>query len=252
MRKVASTIVCASQAALLIISMAYPSAQAADLSDERPQHWNYYKEDEPMGGKTYMAQIASLNQVSFSFPYQGRQHAVLTLRTHPQYGKGVILSLQKGQFLCSSYDGCKVAVRFDEGKTSHYSATGAADHSADTIFIDNYERFVSHMLKAGMLRISATVYHEGSPVFEFNIADFDKEAYIPSTGRSGAERGSENLLNACLKEAHDDYIESRKESCSSAGSSLGDGSCNLSTHASALLEKYYKQDQELCAKRFKS
>lgn len=131
-----------------------------------------------MGGTAFAAQVVSKNSLDFSFPYQGNQKAALTLRTHPRNGKDVFVTLEKGQFICSGYDGCYVSIRFDEGQTSKYSANGTADYSTNTIFISNYDRFLSNMMKAKTARISANVYQEGSPVFEFNVADFDKKAYL--------------------------------------------------------------------------
>jgi len=56
----------------------------------------------------------STNTASFGFPYQGVQHTLLFLRGHPRHGQDVILKIEKGQFQCSSYDGCTVLVRFDD------------------------------------------------------------------------------------------------------------------------------------------
>lgn len=229
----------------LILCITCSFAQAADLPGERLQYWHYYKEDDPMGGTDYTAQLSSRNTVSFDFPYQGEQRGILTLNTHPRYGKRVALSLENGQFLCSNYDGCRVQVRFDEGKAATYSATGAADYSTETIFLDGYDRFLSHLLRSSTLRVSANVYHEGSPVFEFYVAGFDREAYLPASERSGERRKKKNLLEACLKKAHDDYVSSRAKLCQGSGS-IGTGSCSLSHGSSELLEKYYKQDKELC------
>lgn len=142
--------------------------------------WYYSQDKDPMGnGTTYFAIVRSTNTVSFDFPYSGPQRGMLTLRTHPRYGKDLILSIEKGQFLCPSYDGCTVLVRFDDGKASRYSAAGAADKSTETLFIRNYSRFAGQMLKAKRVRVSAEVYQEGSPVFEFDVSGFDVAKYRP-------------------------------------------------------------------------
>lgn len=117
--------------------------------------------------------------VKFDFPYSGKQHATLTLRTHPRHGKDIILTIEKGQFLCHSYENCIALVRFDDQKASNYSAIGPADNSTETIFIRTYSRFVGNMLKSQRVRISANVYQEGSPVFEFDVSDFDQNKYKP-------------------------------------------------------------------------
>ena len=90
-----------------------------------------------------------------------------------------MFSLEKGQILCNSYDGCSVLVRFDNEKATNYSATAAADNSTEIIFIDNYSKFVEKMIKAKRVLISADIYQQGAPVFEFDVSGFDKEKYKP-------------------------------------------------------------------------
>lgn len=143
--------------------------------------WEYRQGGDPMGqGASYSASVQSTNTVSFDFPYSGPQHATLTLRTHPRHGKDVILRIERGQFLCRSYDGCNVLVRFDDSEAQTYSANGPADQSTEVLFIENYPRFVAGMLKASRVRISAEVYQEGVPVFEFDVSGFDVAKYRPT------------------------------------------------------------------------
>lgn len=142
--------------------------------------WSYSQDEDPMGkGSTQFAQVTSSNVVLFDSPYGGPQHGALTLRTHPRHGKDVILSIERGQFLCRSYEDCNVLVRFDDQKAATYSGVGAADNSTETIFIRNYPRFVASMLKANRVRISAEIYQEGAPVFEFDVTGFDEAKYKP-------------------------------------------------------------------------
>jgi len=131
-------------------------------------------------GTTYSAIVQSTNTVNFDFPYRGSQHATLTLRTHPRYGKDVIFSIERGQLLCNSYDGCNVLIRFDDGQAQTFSASGPSDNSTEMLFIRNYYKFVAGMLKAELIRISAQVYQEGSPVFEFDVRGFDSSRYRPA------------------------------------------------------------------------
>ena len=128
-------------------------------------------------GTTQHAIVQSTNTVEFGFPYAGPQHGMLGLRTHPRHGKDVIFKIERGQVLCRSYEDCTVLVRFDDGKAQRYSGVGAADNSTETIFIRNYSRFVSAMMKAKTMRIAAEVYQEGAPVFEFDVSGFDEAKY---------------------------------------------------------------------------
>lgn len=162
-----------------------PSSPASELiSSPEPvvpySQWLYAHDADPMSkGIRYSALVLSSNTVNFDFPYSGKQHAMLTLRVDPRYGKDVIFSIEKGQILCHSYEDCMVLVRFDDGKASNYTAVGAADNSTETIFIRNYGRFVESMLKAKKVRISTNIYQEGAPIFEFDVSGFDQNKYKP-------------------------------------------------------------------------
>lgn len=140
--------------------------------------WSYDHDTDPMGkGTTYSAQVISSNTVSFKSPYDGPQHGAMMLRTHPRFGKDVILVIERGQFLCRSYEDCNVLVRFDDKNAVTYSAVGPSDGSSNHIFLRNYSRFVGSMLKAKRVRIAAEIYQEGSPVFEFDVTGFDEAKY---------------------------------------------------------------------------
>lgn len=140
--------------------------------------WHYsFDEDQMNGKKTFWANIESANKINFDFPYAGEQRGRLTLRTHPRYGKDVILSISKGQFLCS-YDGCSVLVRFDEGQPVRFSASEPADNDTTTLFIRGYSNFMAHMMKAKRVRIEAVFYQEGNQVFDFNVGGFDADKYL--------------------------------------------------------------------------
>ncbi len=142
--------------------------------------WNYHQSDDEMSkGIIYQAYVLSTNKVNFDFPYSGAQHGTLILRTHPRYGKDIIFKIERGQILCASYDGCTVLVRFDDEESVKYSAATASDNSTETIFIQNYSKFVGKMLKAKKVRIAANIYQENAPVFEFDVSDFDQNKYKP-------------------------------------------------------------------------
>lgn len=163
-----------------VTSTTSPSASAPS-TPEAPaagSQWSYAQRPDDMSkGTISEASVRSTNTVNFRFPYAGEQHGTLTLRTHPRYGKDVIFSIEKGQIPCPSYQPCTVLIRFDDGQAVRYSAAGPEDNSTETVFIRDYNGFVSRMLKAKTVRISANIYQEGSPVFEFAVNDFDQEKY---------------------------------------------------------------------------
>jgi len=141
--------------------------------------WTYNQTNDAMAkGTVSEASVESTNTVEFSFPYQGEQHGTLTLRTHPRYGKNVIFNIRKGQIPCHSFSGgCKALVRFDDGQAVSYGADGPEDNSTETIFIRDYNGFVNRMMKAKTIKLSVNVYQQGSPVFEFDVRNFDQAKY---------------------------------------------------------------------------
>jgi hypothetical protein len=155
-----------------------PPAQAVPAPPQPPppvgSQWHYFDNTDEMTGKISLsAYVESENTVQFDFPYEGPQHGTLTLRRHPRYGSDVIFSIEKGQLMCSSYDGCTVLIRFDNEEPSSYSAGGAADNSTETIFIRNYDRFLSKLRNAKQVRISPKIYQQGGVVFTFDVSGFD-------------------------------------------------------------------------------
>lgn len=140
--------------------------------------WSYNQESDPMtSAVTRFAGVTSTNTVSFQPPYSGAQHATLLLREHPRHGKDVILTIDRGQILCRSYEACNVLVRFDDQKPVTYSGVGPADNSTESVFIRNYPKFIASLKKAKRVRISVNIYQEGAPVFEFDVSDFDERKY---------------------------------------------------------------------------
>jgi len=150
-------------------------AQADAAAQEARERgaWNYDREEEPLAkGTVKFARVMSENAFDFDFPYQGEQHAQLTLRNHPRYGRDVILQIEKGQIICSSYS-CPIAVVFDDGKPQHFEGNEPEDNSSETVFIPAYPTFLKRLATAKTVRIGFTVYQEGSQVAEFKIKGFD-------------------------------------------------------------------------------
>jgi hypothetical protein len=144
-----------------------PSREDPTIS---PSTWTYHESQDDMGrGTIKTARMESVNRITFGFPYEGIQRARLTLRQHPAYGKDVMLSIDRGQFLCQ-IGGCQVLVRFDEAKPQPHSAVAPEDHRTTMLFIQGYETIVTKIARAKTLRIEAQFYQEGPRVFEFQVA----------------------------------------------------------------------------------
>jgi hypothetical protein len=150
-----------------------PEAPAAQPPKPRGMVWMYASEGDPMGGQIRSATVHSNNELNLDFPYEGPQHAHLSLRSHPRYGKDVILSIERGQFMCGVSD-CQVLVRFDEGTPVKFDAAEPNDNDSTVLFIRNYARFLANLRKAKVVRIQATLFQQGAPVLEFNVGALDE------------------------------------------------------------------------------
>jgi len=145
---------------------------------ELENKWSYSVRTDPMTSrKSRAASIQSENWVNFDFPYRGAQRATLTLRAHPSYGTDVIVSIEQGQILCSSYKTCDIRVRFDDGTAQSWQGIGPEDNSSTSVFIRNYSRFLTLLRRSNEVRVQLPVYQEGAPIFEFHVAGFDSDRY---------------------------------------------------------------------------
>ena len=87
-------------------------SNSTNPSDKLLEKWNYSESTDEMGrGEVQIAFVRSSNTISLDSPYQGDQHATLSLRKHPKYGNDVYISIDKGQLLDSDYNE-KTEVRF--------------------------------------------------------------------------------------------------------------------------------------------
>lgn len=138
------------------------------LPSEPVNPWRKTEEEDAMGRKRQFAVTPSMNTLSFGFPYQGEQHATLMLR-RSQAGSDVMVTIEKGQFLCYASD-CSVNVRFDDGPPKRVSASGPTDHSTTMLFLSGAGGLIQQMKRSKLLRVEATFYQHGSQVLEFNVS----------------------------------------------------------------------------------
>lgn len=140
------------------------------------KQWTYRSsEDEMTSKKWFDATVRSTNIHEFEFPYHRPQRARLTLRDHPRYGKDVIFAIERGQLQCSSYSGCDVMVRFGDAPARRYSANEPADNSSELLFISNSADFRRRMQAVDVVRITAGIYKQGSPIWEFDVSGYNPD-----------------------------------------------------------------------------
>lgn len=131
--------------------------------------WQYTTQDDKMTGKpTQHAILESNNSLNLPFPYSGQNNGRLYIRRHPKSGLNVIVRVDKGQILCSSFDSCSVMVRFDNAQPIRVPAVGSGDHDSTVIFLENEARFVAAAKKASKILVQFTMYQAGEQVLEFH------------------------------------------------------------------------------------
>ena len=126
-----------------------------------------------MSGKIIKSAIVqSTNTVELKFPYEGAQHGFIGLRKSGK-SEQVTFGIEKGQLLCTgSYSTCSILVRFDEDEPIYFTAIGYPNISTTMLNIQDYKRFMSRLRLAKIVRISPSLYQEGSVVFKFNVEGF--------------------------------------------------------------------------------
>jgi len=166
------------------LSDSYPEAGTkyqqvkSELEEIVYSKWEYATyEDEMTSKKTRIARIESSNEFYLDFPYDGPQRGVLQVRDHPRHGKDIIVTVQKGQILCSSYSGCPILARFDDNQPIKFTGSESNDSDSTIVFINNYSKFVDNLIKSKKVKISLGFFQNGSHVLEFDVAGFDKEQY---------------------------------------------------------------------------
>lgn len=150
---------------------------AAAEAQRLARKWTYRLKEDPMTSrKAKYATIESENTVSFYFPYEGSQRATLMLGDHPTYGQNVILSIERGQFLCRSYSDCQIRVRFDEDTSEPWNVVGA-DNSTTSIFLRHESEFIRKLRAAQIVHLQARTSQGREPIFEFQVGGFDYARY---------------------------------------------------------------------------
>ena len=131
--------------------------------------WRYSEEvDKMTGGREKWAQIESNNTLALQFPYAGPNYGRIYVRQHPRHGLDVFVSVDKGQILCPSYDGCSVMVRFDENKPITFKASGSSDRDPRFVFLRSESRFIADAKKAKSILVQLEMYRGGSQLLEFH------------------------------------------------------------------------------------
>lgn len=143
---------------------------AVTSTQAKPTAWEYGSSKDEMSGKVRKyATKESINSVNFEFPYHGEQRGTIMITNN-----GVLFYVKKGQVICQGsgeYGTCLVRVKFDEEKDKYVSARKSGDDSTTIKFTSN--SFLKQLKQSKKIMIQPEVFHNGLPVFTFNISGLD-------------------------------------------------------------------------------
>ena len=141
--------------------------------------WTYFDYEDVASGKTaFKASLTSENKINLSFPYDGNQNGILSIRNHPRFGKDIFFKINKGQILSIdgySYDNKYFLVRFDDGDVKWWNYLEAADQSSDIIFVSNEIKFKEKLTNSSNIYLTVNLYQDGQRTFIFDVKGLKKE-----------------------------------------------------------------------------
>lgn len=158
-----------------------PGAQAATAEPDGAKpaeldpalfRWKYDVHEDEMSGKPLRrAMLVSETTYNFAFPYHGGTICVLRIAEHPRRGLSVAVTINKGQFVCHSFTGCRITVRFDDRPPIKFRGVEPEDYSSTMIFFEPEKKFLKEIKNSKEMWIELPFYREGRRVFKFNTSD---------------------------------------------------------------------------------
>lgn len=130
--------------------------------------WVMSEDDDEMSDtKNYWAQLRSENYFNFSFPYEGRTYATLTVRYMKRYGGNeVYIQIDRGQIYSREN---QIIARFDDDPSVTYSYTEPTTAQSDMIFISRSKDFINRCKKAKSIKIQLPIFNEGNNIYTFKV-----------------------------------------------------------------------------------
>ncbi len=146
------------------------STGTAEVAKEVKSNWTYEESKDKMTNESsFFASSTSTNTIEFQFPYNGGSNFSLTVRNKGKENE-IIIQVSKGQFMPSISGDETLRVKFDDEKPEVYTYNGAADGSADYIFLNESEQFLKKLKTAKKVMIEAPFYEAGRQFMEFDVA----------------------------------------------------------------------------------
>ena len=142
-----------------------------DASSSDASSWQYSDQKDDMRGTSeHIAEIVSSNSLNFDFPYSGGSQGTIILKKGSKHGLQVLLKIEKGQFICYSFTGGHVAVKFDQGPVQNFRCESTSDGSSNYIFIEPESKFVAGLRSARHTTIETEYFKAGNQQLSFNTA----------------------------------------------------------------------------------
>lgn len=136
---------------------------------EPASKWRYSEDVDAMRNeKTSFAQLKSENEAEFDFPYNGGSSAYIEVRRRPEDGLQVLVSVDKGQFMCNSFSGTTVNIKYDNGPVQKVGCTDTSSGNSDTIFLRTPARVLANLKAAKTVIIEPEFYQSGRFQFTFD------------------------------------------------------------------------------------
>ena len=137
--------------------------------------WEYQSDkDEMRGTVAEMRYTKSLNKLDFAFPYQGGSGATLIVRRKSANAKtDVIVDIEKGQLICTTYSECEATVKFDDGKPQSVGGSPSDNSRRDVVFLGSAARLIEQMKKAKTMFVELKFYKEGRHVYKFDVTGLE-------------------------------------------------------------------------------
>jgi len=168
---------------LLLVSSMHASAE-----------WRHSITEDKMGrGSDEVASVQSINTITLSAPYEGVQHATLSLRKLRKSDNEIVLALDKGQIICTS-GGCPILFRVDENEPFTISFVPPKDGSTNVVIGDLDTQQLRNILKANKISVELTIFQNGDHILEFDATNnpfVGKKVYLLSEIKQALDTKSE-------------------------------------------------------------
>jgi hypothetical protein len=139
-------------------------------------NWSNGSYGNKMEGTTNYTRIQSSDYNLFKFPYNGKNYAYIQINGNGQ----AMFQIDKGQIQC--FQGCGLKIKIDNQQPFYVNAaqndngqndyvTFCPDSDPDT-YICNSKSLIEKIKNAKTILVSAKVYQEGNPVWEFKVDGF--------------------------------------------------------------------------------